>query len=396
MASEPTAAKRGSRRPKLLFLVTEDWYFCSHRLPIARAARDAGFAVTVLTRVTEHGDVICKEGFDLVPLGMERRNSNPLREIGAVLEIARCYRRMRPDVVHHVAVKPALVGSLAARLAGVPRVVNAIAGLGFVFASRSLKANILRPLVRLGFRTLLNWPGCRVIVQNPDDRRLLVNDRLVAPERLVLIKGSGVDLVRFSPTPEPAVGPDAPPVAALVSRMIWDKGVGVLVEAARLLKARGVPLRVLLAGRPDPENPASIPESQLRAWHDEGIVEWVGFCDDVAGIWARSHIAVLPSWYGEGVPKSLLEAAACGRPLVAVDGPGLREIVHAGETGLLVPPHDSRALADALQCLAEDASLRQRLGQAARSLAEREFGEAGVVEGTLALYRDLLKDETSG
>lgn len=385
------APDRSPAQPKLLFLVTEDWYFCSHRLPIARAARDAGFAVTVATRVNHHGETIRAEGFELVPLGMKRANSNPLREIAALIEIVGVYRRLRPDIVHHVAVKPALVGSLAARLAGVPRMVNAIAGLGFVFASRSLKARILRPLISLGFRALLNGARSRVIVQNPDDERLLIGRRLVAPERLVLIKGSGVDLDRFHPLPEPAVGPAAPPVAVLVSRMIWDKGIGILVEAARRLKTRGVALKVVLAGQPDPENPASIGADQLRAWHDEGIVEWVGFCDDVAGLWARSHIAVLPSWYGEGVPKSLLEAAACARPLVAVDGPGLREVVQDGVTGLLIPPRDAEALANSLQRLAEDAGLRQRLGQAARALAERDFGEETVIDGTLELYRTLLK-----
>jgi glycosyltransferase involved in cell wall biosynthesis len=388
------ASERPAGRPRLLFLVTEDWYFCSHRLPIARAARDAGFAVTVATRVAAHGEAIRAEGFDLVPLRMERANSNPLREIAALAEIIRVYRRVRPDIVHHVAVKPALVGSLAARLARVPRVVNAIAGLGFVYASRSLKARILRPCISLGFRVLLNGRRSRVIVQNPDDRRLLIENRLVAPERLTVIKGSGVDLAHFHPAPEPAVGPAAPPVAALVSRMIWDKGIGVLVEAARLLKARGVALEIVLAGRPDPQNPVSIAEDQLRAWHDEGIVEWVGFCDDVAGLWARSHIAVLPSWYGEGVPKSLLEAAASARPLVAADGPGLREVVQNGATGILVPPRDAGALADALQRLAEDAALRRRLGQAARALAEREFGEDTVIQETLAVYRSLLKDQT--
>jgi glycosyltransferase involved in cell wall biosynthesis len=382
---------RPAPRPRLLFLVTEDWYFCSHRLPIARAARNAGFAVSVATRVTHHGAMITQEGFDLVPLNMERANSNPLREIAALIEITGVYRRIRPDIVHHVAVKPALVGSLAARLAGTPRMVNAIAGLGFVFASRSLKARILRPLIGFGFRMLLNGTSSRVIVQNPDDQRLLTERRLVASDRLVLIKGSGVDLVRFHPVPEPETRPEEPPTATLVSRMIWDKGVGVLVEAARILKTRGVALRVVLAGRPDPENPASIPEEQLRAWHDEGIVEWVGFCDDVPGLWARSHVAVLPSWYGEGVPKSLLEAAACGRPLVAVDGPGLREVVQDGVTGLLVPPRDAAALADRLQRLAEDASLRQRLGQAARHLAEHEFGEGTVIRHTLDVYRTLLE-----
>lgn len=380
-----------SQPAKLLFLVTEDWYFCSHRLPIARAARDAGFAVTVATRVNRHGAQIRAEGFELVPLAMKRANSNPLRELLALWEITRLYRRLRPDIVHHVAVKPALVGSLAARFAGIPRVVNAIAGLGYVFASPSLKAQLLRPVISLGFRALLNGPLNRVIVQNPDDQRLLAERRLVAPERMALIKGSGVDLAHYRPAPEPATGPAAPPVAALVSRMIWDKGIGVLVEAARILKTRGVALKILLAGQPDEENPAKIPVQQLQDWHNEGIVEWVGFCDDVAGLWARSHIAVLPSWYGEGVPKSLLEAAASGRPIVAVHGPGLREVVRDGVTGILIPPRDATALAAALQRLAEDAGLRGRLGQAARALAEQDFGEAAVIRDTLVLYRTLLK-----
>lgn len=389
-------SERPGSRPKLLFLVTEDWYFCSHRLPIARAARDAGFAVTVATRVTDHGEQICAEGFDLVPLSLSRRAStNPLRELAALIEIAHVYRRMAPDIVHHVGIKPALIGSLAARLAGGPRQVNAIAGLGYVFSSSALKARLLRPFIALGFRLLLNGARSRVIVQNPDDARLLTARGLVAPNRLTLIKGSGVDLAHFHPAPEPATDA-APPVAALVSRMIWDKGVGVLVEAGRILKTRGVALRIVLAGQPDAENPASIPTEQLRAWHDEGIVEWLGFCDDVAGLWARSQIAVLPSWYGEGVPKSLLEAAACGRPMIAADGPGLREVVQDGVTGLLVPPRDPVALANALQRLAEDKMLRDTLGQAARSLAEREFGEGVVVSRTLELYRTLLKAGQSG
>lgn len=377
--------RAGSR--KLLFLVTEDWYFCSHRLPIARAARDAGYDVAVATRVAAHGEAIRAEGFRLIPLArLGRSMGNPLRELSGLLEVVGVYRRERPDIVHHVALKPAIFGSLAARIAGVRRCVNGIAGLGSIFSSQSAKARLLRPLVKLAFRLLLNRDGAAVIVQNPDDGRLLTGGGLVDPARLTLIKGSGVDLARFAATPEPA---DGAPVATLVSRMLWDKGVGVLVEAARLLRARGVPLRVRLAGTPDPENMGSIPEEQLRAWRDEGVVEWIGFCDDVPGLWRDSHIAVLPSWYGEGVPKSLLEAAAAARPMIAVDGPGLREVVTDGETGLLVPARDAAALAGALQRLAEDAALRRRMGEAARRRAEREFGEAAVAEATLALYRQL-------
>lgn len=385
-----------ARRPKLLFFVTEDWYFCSHRLPLARAARDAGYDVRVATRVAAHGETIRAEGFGLIPLrDFNRSIGNPIHELASLIEILRIYRREKPDLIHQIAIKPALLGSLAARLAhlgrpGVPRMVNMIAGLGSIFTSRSVKARLLRPPVKLAIRLLLNRPNARVIVQNPEDGQLLTGGGLVAPERLALIKGSGVDLAQYAATPEPATDADHPPIAAQVSRMIWDKGAGVLVEAARLLRARGVVVRVILAGTPDPENMATIPEAQLRAWHDEGIVEWVGFCDDVPGLWRNSHIAVLPSWYGEGVPKSLLEAAAAARPMVAVDGPGLREVVIDGETGLLVPPRDAGALADALALLLGDGALRRRMGEAARARAERNFGDDTVVAATMAVYRDLL------
>lgn len=386
------------RRPKLLFFVTEDWYFCSHRLPLARAARDAGYDVRVATRVAAHGETIRAEGFGLIPLRHFNRSiGNPIRELASLIEIVRIYHREKPDLIHQIAIKPALLGSLAARLVALgkrrgPRMINMIAGLGSIFTSRSLKARLLRPPVKLAIRLLLNRPNARVIVQNPEDGQLLTGGGLVAPERLALIKGSGVDLAHYAATPEPATDEGHPPIAAQVSRMIWDKGAGVLVEAARLLRARGVALRVILAGTPDPENMATIPEAQLRAWHDEGIVEWVGFCDDVPGLWRDSHIAVLPSWYGEGVPKSLLEAAAAARPMVAVDGPGLREVVIDGETGLLVPPRDAGALADALARLVGDEALRRRMGDAARARAERNFGDDRVVAATMAVYRDLLPE----
>ena len=380
------------KRPKILYLVTEDWYFCSHRLAIARAARDAGIEVAVATRVQDHGTQIRKEGFTLIPLAWRRRAGNPLRELSALLELIRIYRAQRPDLLHHVAVKPALLGSLAALVSRSPRVVNALAGLGYVFASPSARARMMRPLIRLGFRLLLNRRGSRVIVQNPDDRDLLERLRIVARRRLVLIRGSGVDLARFRPTPEPV----GPPVVAFTSRMLWDKGVGVLVEAARLLKRNNVQIRVVLAGLPDPENPASVDEGQLKAWQEESVVEWRGFLADVPGLWAESHIAALPSYYGEGVPKSLLEAAACGRPIIAADGPGLREIVKHNENGLLVPPRDAKALADAIQTLAGAPDLRRRMGEKGRQMVAASFGEETVVRQTLDLYRALLKGKWPG
>ena len=369
-------------KPVILYLVTEDWYFWSHRLPIARAARDAGWEVLVATRVGNHGERIEREGFRLIPIKMRRRSLAPWREIAAIAGLLRLYRRERPDLVHQVGMKPVLYGSFAAAMTGVPAVVNALAGMGYVFTSTRLKARALRPFVKMAFRWLLDRPNSRVILQNPDDVAAMT-DGTVAAERVALIRGSGVDIEAFAGTDEP----DGTPVAVMVSRMLWDKGAGELVQAARLLRRRKVRLKVVLVGSPDPENPASIPERQLRDWDSSGDIAWWGERADIAGIWAHSHIAVLPSYYGEGVPKSLLEAGASARPMLATNMSGCREIVVDGVTGILVPPRDLAALADGLEALARDKSLRQRLGAAARELVEREFSEAKVVEQTMALYR---------
>ncbi len=368
-------------KPVLLFLITEDWTFWLHRLSTARAARDAGWDVVVATRVAAHGDRIRNEGFRLIPIGLRRRSLAPWQELAAVVELIRLYRRERPDLVHHVAMKPVLYGSLAARLAGVPAIVNALTGMGYVFTSRELKARLLRPLIQLAFHWLLDRSNSRLIVQNSDDAAAMAG-AMVAKERVVLIRGSGVDIREFAPSEEPA----GTPIAVMVSRMLWDKGVRELVEAARLLRQRNVPLRVVLVGWSDPENPTAISEQELRAWDSEGAVAWWGERSDISEIWAGSHIAVLPS-YREGLPKSLLEAAACGRPMVATDVPGCREIVHDGETGLLVAPRDAETLAAALERLAGDPALRRRMGAAARELVERALSDDVVTGQTLELYR---------
>jgi len=370
--------------PKLLFLVTEDWYFCSHRLPLARAAKAAGYEVVVATRVGAHAEAIIAEGFKLVPIGLRRSSQNPWREIKAILEIAGIYRRERPDLVHHVALKPVLYGSIAARLTRVPAVVNALAGLGFVFASESLKARLLRPWVVGALRLLLDARERVLIVQNPDDRRMLVEGGVVKPARVRLIRGSGVDIRRFAPTPEPV----GTPLVVLPSRLLWDKGVGEFVAAARLLKAQGVEARFVLVGDGDPENPATIPDGTLEAWRAEGVVEWWGRREDMSAVLESSSIACLPS-YREGLPKVLLEAAACGRPLVATDVPGCREIVIDGSNGLLVPVRDAPALADAIGRLLADPGLRVAMGRRGRELVEAQFSEERVVMQTLAVYREL-------
>ena len=366
---------------KILYLVSEDWYFCSHRLPIARAARDAGAEIVVATRVRDHRAAIEAEGFRLVPIELSRSGRNPFHDLRCLAEILRLYRKERPDIVHHVALKPALYGSIAAWRARIPLMVNAFAGMGFVFISRGPFATAARPVIRAAFRFLLNRPNSRIIVQNPDDRSLFVDRIGVDPRRVTVIPGSGVDVRRFRPRGE---APPGEPVAVCVSRMLWDKGLGELVAAAGRLKERGVALRVRLIG-PGDDNPAAIPQDTLAAWAREGTVEIAGASDDIPGDYADAHIAVLPS-YREGLPKSLLEAAACGLPMVSTDVPGCREVCRDGETGLLVPARSVEPLADALARLAEDPSLRRTYGIAARRLAEEVFAEPVIVAQTLALY----------
>lgn len=379
MTDKPLAGR------KLLYLVTEDWYFWSHRLPMARAAQAAGAKVIVACRVTDHGDLIRGEGFDLVPVPFDRSGLNPLRDFGTFRHILKLYRKHRPDIVHHVALKPSLYGALAAWIAGVPAVVNAMAGMGFMFISDSVKARLLRPVIQHAFRRLNNRRNSRVIVQNGDDAALFEKGFGVKADHIRIIRGSGVDIGKFQPVPEP----QGPPVAVCVSRMLWDKGIGELVEAARLLRQRGVGMTIRLVG-PTDANPASASPEQLAAWEREGVVEVAGPSSDVAQVYADAHFAVLPS-YREGLPKSLLEAAACGRPMVATDVPGCREICRDGETGMLVPARSVEPLADALQRLAEDRALRQEFGANARRLTEEIFADTVIAQQTVDLYKSLIR-----
>ena len=364
---------------KLLFIVTEDWYFVSHRLPLAVVAQAAGFDVAVATRVSVHGEVIRSAGIRLIPFELSRRGGNPLTEVVALW---RLYRREQPDLVHHVALKPVMLGALAAWLARVPAQVNAVAGLGWLFTSSRGIVRLVRPVLRWILARLLNQPHSLTIVQNPEDRALLVGSGLSA-SRVRLIRGAGVDVEAF----HPLMPPPEPVCIVLVARMLWDKGVGEFVEAASQLTGAGVNARFVLVGDPDPANPASVPESTLRSWHGQHGVEWWGRREDMPAVLQAAHIACLPS-YREGLPKSLLEAAACGLPIVTTDAPGCREVVHDGVNGLLVPVRDAAALAAALGKLIGDAALRRSMGAQSRLRAETEFGLDAVITQTLAVYRE--------
>lgn len=379
-----------NRRPHLLLVITEDWYFWSHRRSIARAALDAGYRVTLASRFGDLRARIEADGVDTVDLAMRRSGRNPIGEAAAVLDLVRLYRRLRPDVVHHVAIKPVLYGSVAARIARVPGVVNAISGLGYAFTGRSRTARVFGVLARSAYRFALRGPRAWAIFQNDDDRQHFVNLGLVRPERTVLIAGSGVDLTAFTPAPEP---PGAPAVL-YAGRMLWSKGVGDLVEAARRLRARGTALRLVLAGHSDSDNPEAIPESRLQEWVAAGEAEWSGRTNDVATAMAASAVVVLAS-EREGIPKVLVEACGAGRPIVATDVPGCRDVVADGVNGRLVPVHDPAALAEALGALLADPEMRGRMGAAARVRAETEFAEPIVVGQTLDLYRRALESHSA-
>ncbi len=376
-------------RPKLIFLVTEDWYFFSHRLPMARAARGAGFDVAVATRVAAHGDAIRAAGFTLHPLRWKRRAIGPLASLAAIAEIRRLYRRERPDVVHHVSLKPALLGGVAARLAGVPVVVSMVTGMGYLGGSDRRGARLLARLAQAIIPLALFGRRGRVIVQNEEDRRALAALCPGKAARIVLIPGSGVDLARFAPAPEPP----APPVTvAYAGRMIAIKGVATLVAAQQRVRRQGIDLHLVLAGDSDDENPSAIRRDVLAQWARLPGVSWLGRREDVRAVWEAAHIAALASLGGEGVPKSLLEAAAMARPIVATDIAGVRTIARHRVNALLVPPGDDAAMAEALATLAGDGALRRRFGEAGRRLVETGFSDEAIAEATGALYREVLAE----
>jgi glycosyltransferase involved in cell wall biosynthesis len=367
---------------KLLYLVTEDWFFCSHFLDRAVAASKAGYEVTVVAREGVHGDVIRRAGLNFIPLAFDRRGTNPMHEAAICLQLWRLYRRYRPDIVHHVALKPILYGSLAALFSGRPFIVNAPVGMGFVFTSQRLLARLLKPIVLFGMRHLLNPRGSKVVFENKDDLASAVQSRLVRRECAELIRGAGVDTVRITARPEP----EEPVRVILGARMLWDKGVSEFVEAAQIVRRTFPAVHFLLVGAPDAGNPASIPEEQLSLWQQNGWVQWLGHRNDMPELLETCHIACLPS-YREGLPKFLLEALAAGRAVVATDVPGCREAVEPGVNGLRVPARDSVALARALMELIADGETRKQFGVNGRARAEREFASARVIDETLALYR---------
>ncbi len=379
----PTLARRSAVPPRLLYVVTEDWYFLSHRLPMARAARDAGFEVHVATRVADGRAAIEAEGFRLHHVDFARGRIAPLAALRSIVALRHLRREIAPQVAHHVAVQATVLGSLAA-LGQTGARINALTGFGYAFTANNFKARLLRVVIGTLLRLLINRPNSVALVQNPDDRSDLVALG-IQPERIALIPGSGVDIDRLTPSPEPA----GPPAMAFVGRLLDDKGIRTLITAHRLLRSLGHDIELIIAGTPDPANPASVSDAEAAGWSREPGITCMGHVTDIPALWKRAAIAVLPS-RREGLPMSLLEAAACGRPMIATDVPGCREIVRPGETGLLVPPDDAKALAEAISTLAASPELRARFGAAARALAVERFAAERIGRQSAELYRSLV------
>lgn len=378
-------------KPKIIFLVTEDWFFWSHRLPMARAAHQAGFDVGVATRVVELGDRIRAEGFTLHELTWTRGSLSLLDNLSVVWELARIYAKEKPDIVHHVALKPVVMGNVAATVARVPRVVNALTGLGHLFTSTNPKIRALRLILDPFLKWALDRRHSVLLLQNSDD---LMRLRQLGYQnaKTVIIRGSGVDIDYHQP--QPIVKQDSINIA-FVGRIIEIKGVRVLIEAHRLLRKKGIRVHLLLVGKPDTENPGAISREEIAGWASEPDIEWLGYCNDIRSIWARADIAVLPSLGGEGLPKALLEAAACGRPLIATDVPGSREIAINERNAIVVLPGDPVALSLAIERLVSDEGLRTTFGAESRRIVESDMSQEQVAKDIVRLYQEMMNDGKS-
>jgi glycosyltransferase involved in cell wall biosynthesis len=374
---------------KVLFVANRAEFFFSHRMPIAHAAQQRGLEVHVATPRDPYVSNLRSKGLNWHELELEGKSLNPVQELRTLIHLVWLYKEVQPVLVHHVAFKGILYGGIAARLASVPNVVNSFTGLGHLFSESTLAVRFVRWLVLQVSRFGFAHPRSRTIFQNPDNIDEFVGRGVLDSDQVRLIKGSGVDVDTFDPSSEEK----GPPIVILASRLVWDKGVGEFVEAARQLHKDGLEARFALVGKSDPLNPNAVPEDKLEAWDEEGIVEWWGFQENMPSVFANTHVVCLPSYYREGVPKVLIEAAACERPIVTTDMPGCREIVKDGQNGLLVPPQNPRALAEALKELLSNSERRRSMGKRGRQIVKEEFSLERVVRDTMAVYDELLGEE---
>jgi glycosyltransferase involved in cell wall biosynthesis len=376
----------------VLFIVNEAYFFITHRLPVAKALDEAGCEVHVAVPADHVWapddfsiDEIEKAGFHLHTIPLSRRGKNIVQDAITFFSIYRLIRKLRPNVLHLFTIKPVIYGGLAARLAGVKAVVSTITGLGHMFIATGTVERVLRSAIVVLYRLATGHGNSRVIVQNRGDAETLTSEGAVKSGNVRLVPGSGVDLDQFPLTDEPR----GEPLVILPSRLIWDKGVGEFARAAKALKALNVSCRFALIGDTQSSNPRAVPEHEIRGWVSEGYLEWWGRRTDMPDVFAQSAIVCLPTTYGEGVPKVLIEAAACGRPIIATDIPGCREIVQDGINGILVPPGNEAALVEALKSLLSSPERRAEMGRNSREIVAKGLTETHVVAATLNVYREI-------
>jgi glycosyltransferase involved in cell wall biosynthesis len=375
--------KRNGKR--ILFVVNSDWFFVSHRMRLALNTKKMGYDVYVATGNTGKTKDIISNGLDYIDFPISTKGTNPLEEIPTFIRLHKLFNEVKPDLVHLSTPKVVAYGSIVARLRKELRVVNLISGLGYSFSNRPEAkwiGKIIRKLYRFGFK---HKNSCTVF-QNPDNMELFINENLVCGKSVALIRGSGVCLKEFAYVPEP----DGIPVVMFAARMLYDKGVEEFVKMAEILQSKGVLARFVLVGDPDEGNPTSIPKSQLQEWDESEVIEWWGHRSDMSSALAESSIVVLPSYYQEGLPKVLIEAASVGRPIVASDIPGIREIVRPDKNGLLVEPRNLDSLVEAVGKLLSNRQLRNEYGKNGRLIVENEFEENIVFKSFLDIFDNLL------
>lgn len=380
---------------KFLFFANTDWYLYNFRLATALRLKADGHHVVMLSPPGDFGVRFAAHGFRWITLPMNRASLNPLREVATLYRLVRVLRTEKPDLLHNFTLKCAIYGALAARLARIGATVNAVAGMGYVFTSHKIKARILRPLVKALLRIALGGRHSLLILQNPDDATAFIAEGIVAPEKIRIILSSGVDVTRFHPVKRPAGGHGHLRVL-LAARLLWEKGIQEFVDAAVLLREQGRDTEFILAGMPDTGNPHSVTLAQVQQWSDAGLVHWLGHVEDMPALLNTVDLMALPSYYREGVPKSLIEAAACGLAIVTTDLPGCREVVTQHEfDGLYVEPRNPSALAERINQLDDDRELLSRLGHCARQKVMIDFDERLVIQRTLNVYAELLHPRTT-
>lgn len=370
---------------KIIFTNTEDVAFLNQRLNLALAAQKAGFEVVVASNKSDlHADIL-GYGFKYVDTGNKREDKNIFSQISSIYRLYKIFSNEKPDIVHNISIKPVIYGSIAARLSGVPKIVNLVNGLGYVFIEhKSIRRFFIKVLVMAIYRFALASSRISVIFQNPDDRDYFIDKKITSKKNSYLILGSGVDTDIFSPSSENSVKHNL--TVLFFGRLLWDKGIEYLIDATKILKTEGIDFTLNLAGEPDMSNPSYINLEQLKKWENNGLINYLGYCSDMVEIIRASDLVVLPTYYREGVPLSLIEAASVGKPIVTTDMPGCREIVVDGKNGFLVPVKDSVALADKIREILLNKDLRVSFGQKSRERAINLFAKEIVAKRTIEIY----------